>query len=460
MGKYRTEMDSLGPVRIADSVYYGAQTARARENFPVSGIGFPPAFIQALALIKGSAAQVNHDLGLLDEPRAEAILSAAEQVMAGDLMDQFVVDIFQTGSGTSTNMNMNEVIAGRANEILTGRRGGKDPVHPNDHVNLGQSSNDVIPSALHIAALRSIDDGLLPALATLGDALRDKSHQFRGVTKIGRTHLQDAVPLSLGDEFSGYARQLELAAERLNRCRPCLEELALGGTAVGTGVNTHREFAARVIGLIRERSGLPFREATNHFEAQGSQDAAVETSGVLKTVAVSLMKMANDIRLLASGPRCGLGEIRLPALQPGSSIMPGKVNPVIPEVVVQVSAQVMGNDLSISLGGQWGFLELNTMLPLIAHNLLQSISLLASAARLFAARCVTGIEADRKRCDALVERSLAMATFLVPRLGYDRAAEIAKQALAENKTVREVVLERGLMSEEGWERLVGGGPEA
>ena len=451
----RSETDSLGAVLVPADAYYGAQTQRAVENFPVSGLTFPPAFIRALGLVKKCAATVNRELGLLAPRLAEAIHKAAMEVVEGTLDGQFVLDVFQTGSGTSTNMNANEVIAGRANEILTGKRGGKSPVHPNDHVNLGQSSNDVIPSVIHIAALLSIRRGLIPALGVLHTSLLSKSNEFADVDKIGRTHLQDAVPMTLGQEFGGYARQVELGIIRVEATRKTLAELALGGTAVGTGLNAHPEFARRLIALLAEETGCPFREAVNHFEAQAARDAAVETSGALRTVAVSLAKIANDLRLLASGPRCGLGEIELPSLQPGSSIMPGKVNPVIPEVVIQVAAQVMGNDATIAFGGQAAFFELNTMLPVIAFNLLQSIELLTAAASLFAVKCVDGIRANREKCAANIERSLAMATPLVPAIGYDSAAEVSKEAYRTGKTIREVALEWNLLPPEKLEELLG-----
>lgn len=453
----RVEEDSLGRVEVPSEAYYGAQTLRARENFPISGIRFPSSFIRNLGRVKKHAARVNLELGLLDAGRAEAIAAAADEVVEGLLDGQFVLDVFQTGSGTSTNMNANEVIAGRANEILTGRRGGKSPVHPNDHVNLGQSSNDVIPSVLHMAALTEIRKRLVPALEGLAEALEEKALEFHDVAKLGRTHLQDAVPVTLGDEFGGYARQVRLGIRRLLATEERLSELALGGTAVGNGVNTHSEFARRVIARIAEETGLPFREAENHFEAQAAQDAAVEASGALRTVAVSLAKIANDIRWLASGPRCGLGEIELPSLQPGSSIMPGKVNPVIPEVVIQVAAQVTGNDVAVGIGGQGGYFELNTMLPVIAHNLLQSVELLASAASAFDVKCVRGIRADRERCAGMIERSLALSTYLVPAIGYDRAAALSKEAHRTGRTVREVALESGLLTEAELDELLPGG---
>lgn len=452
---YREEKDALGTVLVPADAYYGAQTQRAVDNFPVSGLRLPTAFIRALGLIKKCSAVVNMELGLLDTERGEAIFSAAREVTQGELDAQFPLDVFQTGSGTSSNMNANEVIAGRANEILTGKRGGKSPVHPNDHVNLGQSSNDVVPSVIHVSALTAVRNELLPALERLRSSLEDKAFEFHAVMKLGRTHLQDAVPITLGQEFSGYARQAELGIKRVRQAAESLAELALGGTAVGSGLNTHPEFARKVIALLSQETGCPFVEATNHFEAQAAQDAAVELSGALKTLAVSLIKIANDIRLLASGPRCGFGELNLPALQPGSSIMPGKVNPVLSEVVIQAAAQVIGNDAAITYGGQGGYLELNTMLPLIAHNLLQSIGLLTSSATLFAERCVRGVTANEEKCASHILRSLAMATYLAPLIGYDRAAEVAKKAQKTGKTVMEVVEEEKLLPEEEAERIFG-----
>ncbi|UCF92746.1 MAG: class II fumarate hydratase [Desulfobacterales bacterium] len=445
---YREEKDTLGTVRIPVSAYYGPQTQRAADNFPVGDLKLPVAFIHALALVKKYAARANMELGLLDAQRVEAIAQAAQEVVDSKFDDQFVVSVFQTGSGTSTNMNMNEVIASRANEIITGKKGGKAPVHPNDHVNLGQSSNDVIPSVIHIAALELIRKHLIPALDLLRQALAAKAEEFGDIRKIGRTHLQDAVPMILGQEFSGYTRQIELGIQRLQAVEERLAELALGGTAVGTGLNTHPEFAARVIALIAEHTHIAFREAVNHFEAQAAQDAAVETSGALKTIAVGLVKIANDIRFLSSGPRCGIGEINLPALQPGSSIMPGKVNPVIPEAVLQVAAQVMGNDTTIMLGGQSGNFELNVMLPVIAYNLLQSLTLLSAVTRVFAEKCIAGITANRQTCAAYIEKSLALVTRLVPELGYDRAAAIAQRAYETGKTIRQIVVEEKIRTED------------
>lgn len=451
---YREESDSMGKVLVPEEAYYGAQTQRAKENFSISALQFPSSFIRAIALIKKHAAQVNSELRLLDAGLSQRIVTAAQEVQEGKFDDQFVVDVFQTGSGTSTNMNVNEVIAGRANELLIGKRGGKSPVHPNDHVNLGQSSNDVIPSAIHVAAFLEIKDQLLPALELLHKELKEKSEIFCDIKKIARTHLQDAVPMSLGQEFSGYARQAELGIERLRAVEDRLSELALGGTAVGNGLNTHPQFALRVIAAISQETRFVFREARNHFEAQAAQDAVVETSGALKTIAVSLIKIANDIRWLASGPRCGLGEITLPSLQPGSSIMPGKINPVIPEMVLQVSAQVIGNDAAITQGGQAGNFELNVMLPLMAYNLIQSIQLLAGAARALAEKCIRGIEANRERCASTLEQSLALATAFVLAIGYDRAASLAKEAYEKNKTIREVAVERRVLPEKEIHRIL------
>ncbi len=453
----REETDSLGGIQVPADAYYGAQTKRAGENFPVSRLKLPPEFIHSLALIKKSAAAVNRELGLIPQEPARAIIQAAGEVMAGRFDAHFIVDVFQTGSGTSTNMNMNEVIATRANEILTGERTTRGAVHPNDHVNRCQSSNDVIPSTIHVAAMDAIGRRLLPALANLRQSLEDKAISFADIEKIGRTHLQDAVVMTLGNEFSGYAAQMEHAIQRMEAPQERLSKLALGGTAVGTGLNAHPEFAAKVIALVSESTGIPFSEAPNHFEAQGASDAAVETSAAAKTIAVSLVKIANDVRWLASGPRCGLGEIHLPELQPGSSIMPGKVNPVIPESVIQVGAQVIANDTAVTLGGQGGCFELNTMLPLIAHNLLQSLELLSNAANLLAQRCIRGISANRKQCAANVKKSLALATNLVPRLGYDRAAALAKKAYETNRTIEEAALEEKIMEPGALGQILYGG---
>ncbi len=454
MANFRTEKDSMGPMEVPSDAYYGAQTRRAELNFAISPLRMPRAFIRAMGLIKKAAAHVNRDLGLLDRERGDAIVQAASEVAEGKLDDQFVVDIFQTGSGTSTNMNANEVVAGRANEILGKGRGGKSPVHPNDAVNMGQSSNDVIPTAIHVAALEGIQTQLLPVFRHLHQKLDAKAKQLDAVVKIGRTHLQDAVPIRLGQEFSGYASQVAHGISRLDRACDALGELAIGGTAVGTGINTHAEFPDRMADRLSTETGQKFRAADNHFEAMANRDAAVEVSGALKTVAVSLSNIANNIRWLASGPRCGVGEIQIPELQPGSSIMPGKVNPVIPEAVLMVGAQVVGNDATIAWANALGSnFELNVMMPVIAYNLLQSIALIAGAASHLADRCIEaaddvkvsgairGVEADKKRCQELIEWSLAMCTALAPRIGYDAAAAIAKKAYALGKVVREVALE-------------------
>ena len=451
---YRLEKDSMGPVRVPRNAYYGAQTQRAVNNFPISGWRFPREFLQALGFIKQAAARVNNELRLLDERLARVIGKASEEVVQGRWDDQFVVDVFQTGSGTSTNMNANEVIANRANELLRERKGTYRPVHPNDHVNLGQSSNDVFPSAIHIASVILIEKKLVPALTNLQRLLRLKSKAFHSVLKIGRTHLQDATPIRLGQEFGGYARQVELALRRVREGLVSLSELPLGGTAVGTGMNTHPRFARKVIGIINEKTGCRFHEAADHFEAQGARDATVEMSGILKTVAVSLIKIANDIRWMGSGPRCGIGELHLPETQPGSSIMPGKVNPVIPESLIQVCSQVVGNDAAITLGGLSGNFELNVMMPLIAHNLLQSIDLLAKAIHNFAERCIEGLEADPTRCEEMIEKSLALATALTPKIGYDKAAQIAKKAYDLRKTIREVAEEEGTLSKQELDHLL------
>src|SRR5580704_12254311 len=437
---FRTEADSMGEMKVPADAYYGAQTARAVENFPISNLRFSRQFIKALGLIKKNAAVTNEGFGYVPPKIAKAIQQAAQEVIEGKWDHQFVVDIFQTGSGTSTNMNTNEVIANRACELIGGKRGDKS-VHPNDHVNCGQSSNDVIPTAIHLAALDAITHQLIPALTELHGALATKAKAFDSILKIGRTHLQDATPMRLGQEFSGYASQIEHGIARLKSLEKHLGELPLGGTAVGTGINTHLEFSRRTIAGIAAEIKLNLREAPNHFEAQGAIDALVEASGALKTVAVSLIKIANDVRWLGSGPRCGLGEIKLPATQPGSSIMPGKVNPVMCEMVIQVGAQVMGNDAAVTFAGTFGNFELNTMLPVAAHNLLQSIELLTSASHVFARRCISGLEADVQKCEGNIEQSLAMCTSLTPVIGYDKAAKIAKVAYESGRTVREVALE-------------------
>jgi fumarate hydratase class II len=460
----RIERDTMGDLAVPADAYYGVQTARAIENFPISSLRMPRSIIRAMGLIKRATASVNQSLGLLDKQSAEAIRKAATEVVEGKLDAEFPVDIFQTGSGTSTNMNTNEVISNRATELLGGARGSK-LVHPNDHVNLGQSSNDVIPTAIHIAAAETIQQQLIPALTRLHKALDRKAGEFDKIVKIGRTHLQDATPVRLGQEFGGYARQIELGLGRMKRAQEALSEVALGGTAVGTGLNCHPEFPARVMAIISKETGCLFKEAANHFEAQSTQDSLVEASGELRTLAVSLMKIANDIRWLGSGPRCGLGEITLPETQPGSSIMPGKVNPVIAESVTMVCAQVIGNDVTVMVGGQAANFELIVMLPVMAYNLLQSIELLATAADNFAVKCIEGIKANEGRCKSLIEQSLAMCTALAPEIGYEAAAKLAKDAYKSGKTVREVAKEQKILSEQRltelldpWRMTEPGGP--
>jgi fumarate hydratase, class II len=446
MADFRTEKDSMGEVRVPADAYWGAQTQRAIENFPVSGLRFPRRFIEALGIIKWAAARANAELGLLDPKRADAIQAAAEEVISGELDAHFPIDIFQTGSGTSTNMNANEVVAHRASEILSGEKTSKD-VHPNDHVNSGQSSNDVIPTAIHLSALGAIHGDLIPALTALRGGLGAKAEAWADVLKVGRTHLMDATPITFGQEFGGYATQIAKGIERLQDAVKRLSELALGGTAVGTGLNADERFAPRAIEIIAERTGLAVREADDHFEAQGGKDACVETSGALRTIAASMMKIANDLRWMGSGPRAGLGELKLPELQPGSSIMPGKVNPVIPEVVTQVAAQVFGNDVTVGMCGAMGNFELNVFMPLIARNLLESIQLLSSAARLLLEKCIEGLEPDADRARALVEQSFPIVTALVPAIGYDLCADISKEAFKTGRSIREVVLARGVLGE-------------
>ena len=440
--EYRIEKDSMGEVQVPADALYGASTQRAVDNFPISSHRFSRRFIWALGLQKGSAATVAADMGFRDEGLAAVVRQGADEVMDGSLDDQFVLDIFQTGSGTSTNTNANEVIAARANQIL-----GEDKVHPNDDVNFGQSSNDVIPTAIHVAAVAAIRDELVPALDRLANALNDKAVDFSDVVKSGRTHLMDATPVTLGQEFWGYQAQVRKGGGRLEKVLPELEELALGGTAVGTGINAPDGFAAAVISLMAERTGFPYREADDHFEAQGSKDAVVMTSGVLRTIAVSLFKIANDIRFLGSGPTSGISEIKIPSLQPGSSIMPGKVNPVMSEMMMQVAAQVIGNDVAIAWSGANGNFELNVMMPVMAHNLLESISLLTNACETFSERCIEGIEANIARAQELVEKNAIIVTALNPHIGYDNGAKIAKEAVATGRSVRELVLEAGLMTE-------------
>ena len=436
-GDVRIEHDSMGEVRVPRTAKWRAQTQRAVENFPISGARLERSHIEALARIKAAAAKVNASLGVLDADVADAIQSAADEVARGDWDEHFPIDVFQTGSGTSSNMNANEVLATLATERL-----GRD-VHPNDHVNASQSSNDVFPSSIHVAATAAVVRDLVPALQHLEQSLSRKESEFATVVKSGRTHLMDATPVTLGQEFGGYAAQVRLGVERLQASLPRVAELPLGGTAVGTGINTPAGFSAAVIAEVASATGLPLTEARNHFEAQGARDALVELSGQLRTVAVSLVKVANDLRWMSSGPRTGLAEIHLPDLQPGSSIMPGKVNPVIPEAVCMVCAQVIGNDSAIAFGGASGSFELNVMLPMLARNTLESIRLLANVSRLFADRCIDGITADADRCREYAESSPAVVTPLNRYIGYEAAAKVAKQSLAERKTIREVVLEQG-----------------
>ncbi|MEL6497888.1 MAG: class II fumarate hydratase [Planctomycetota bacterium] len=472
----RIEKDSMGEMSVPAAALYGASTQRAVLNFPISGRPVPGTVIRAYAVLKSACAQVNHGLGLLDERRANDIADACHEIESGlpdhgGLEDHFPVDIFQTGSGTSTNMNVNEVVAnlaclshgepiGRSKDPTWYKDtddGGSGGVHPNDHVNMGQSSNDTFPTAMHIAAARAITDHTLPNVSALAASLEAKAKAWDEVVKIGRTHLQDATPIRLGQEFGGYAAQLRHAETRLRRALETLAELPLGGTAVGTGINTHPEFGRRVAEAVAERTGIPFREAANHFEAQHAKDAFVEASGHLRTLAVSLSKIANDIRWLGSGPRCGIGELRVPAVQPGSSIMPGKVNPVICEAVIMVACQVAGNDHAVALGGFGGIgsiLDLNVAMPMMAANLLDSAELLAGACETLRTRLVDGLEPDRDRCAALIEGSLAMCTSLVPVIGYDASAKLAYQAYESGKTIRELALEQGLLPADDLEKLL------
>jgi fumarate hydratase class II len=453
-GGFRIEKDTLGEVRVPAEALWGAQTQRAVENFPVSGRRLPRRLIRALALIKKAAAGVNRETGALPAALADAIAAAAEEVAQGRHDDQFPVDVFQTGSGTSSHMNTNEVIANRAIDRLGGQRGSKTPVHPNDHVNRGQSSNDVFPSAVHVAAAEALEQDLLPALVVLEQSLRNKARALDDVVKIGRTHLQDAVPIRLGQEIGGWATMIANARRRLEGARPAVCELALGGTAVGTGLGAAPGFAPAVIDRLRRETGLPLTQAPDLREALATRDGLVELSAALRGLAVSLTKIANDVRWLASGPRCGLGELRLPELQPGSSIMPGKVNPVIPEMVLMVCAEVVGNDATVAWAGASGSFELNAAIPVIAWNVLASLELLSRAARLFATRCLDGLEANAERCAALVEQSLALATALVPRLGYDASAAIARESVATGKTVRELCREKKVLPEAELDRLL------
>jgi fumarate hydratase class II len=451
----RVERDSMGPMDVPAEALYGASTMRAVLNFPISNLKFPRAFVRALGLVKLAAAKTNMNLGLLDQKIGDAIVAAAQEVRDGNLDEHFVLDIFQTGSGTSTNTNANEVIANRASQILGGDLGSR-LVHPNDHVNMGQSSNDVIPTSIHLAALLAIKEDLIPGLNRLTSELKAKSEKFWPVIKTGRTHLQDATPIRLGQVFLGFAGQAENSVRRLGRAEDALAEVALGGTAVGTGVNTHPEFSAKTCQLLSEMTGVRIRETDNHFQAQAALDALVEASGTLKTVAVSMHKIANDVRLMACGPRAGLGEITVPEVQPGSSIMPGKVNPVISESVIQVVAQVFGNHEAVAMAGHGSYFELNTMMPVAAHNVLESISLLAASANNFAEQCVMGIEATDVGPDML-EKGLMLGTGLAPEIGYDAAAAIAKEAAATGKTIREVAKEKSDLSDADLDRLLDAG---
>jgi fumarate hydratase class II len=440
---YRVERDTMGKVPVPAGALWGAQTQRSLQNFRISSERMPLPLIHALALVKRAAASVNRDLGLLDTDRATAIIQAADEVISGAHDQEFPLVVWQTGSGTQTNMNMNEVLANRASELLGGARGVESKIHPNDDVNKGQSSNDVFPTAMHVAAVRALDLQLKPAIVALRDTLTTKTEQFSGIVKIGRTHLQDATPLTLGQEFSGYVSQLEHGVERISASLPHLYELALGGTAVGTGLNTHPEFGVRVAAELTSLTNMPFVTAPNKFEALAANDALVSAHGALKTLAVSLMKIANDIRWLASGPRCGIGELKIPENEPGSSIMPGKVNPTQSEAMTMVCCQVMGNDVAINMGGSLGNFELNVMKPLIIHNLLQSARLLGDAMTSFNEHCATGITPNVERIDELMRKSLMLVTALTPHIGYDKAAEIAKKAHREGTTLKEAAVALG-----------------
>jgi len=452
--EFRTESDTMGEMQVPADRYYGAQTARSLMNFKIGGERFPREVIYALGILKKAAALVNADLGTLPADKAELIVRAADEVIAGQLDEHFPLVVWQTGSGTQTNMNSNEVIANRAIELAGGVLGSKDPVHPNDHVNRAQSSNDTFPTAMHIAAVRQVHDRLIPMVSKLRDALAAKAKTFQDIAKIGRTHLMDATPLTLGDEFSGYAQQLTNGLARIDGCLPRLCQLALGGTAVGTGLNTHPEFAQRGAAKIAELTGLPFTSAPNKFEALAAHDAVVEASGVMKTLACSCMKIANDIRWLGSGPRCGLGEIALPANEPGSSIMPGKVNPTQAEAMTMVCCQVIGNDTAINVAGASGNFELNVYKPVMIFNLLQSIRLLADACESFTDHCVVGIEPNRERIEELLNQSLMLVTALNPHVGYDNAAKIAKKAHADGTSLKEAALALGLLTAEQFDQWV------
>ncbi|MDP2138749.1 MAG: class II fumarate hydratase [Candidatus Didemnitutus sp.] len=441
----RTDRDSMGELPVPDEALYGASTQRAVLNFPISGRPLPAPFIRGLGLVKWACARANEELGLLPPEKSGLLQQVALEIAGGGLSEHFPIDVFQTGSATSANMNVNEVIANRASQLAGRPIGSKEPLHPNDDVNLGQSSNDVIPTALHLSVAVELQNSLLPALVALAAALDAKAEAWSSIMKIGRTHLMDATPLTLGQEFSGYAAQVSKSVERGRRAIGVVSELALGGTAVGTGLNTHAEFGGRVARILSEKTGIPFREAANHFEAQGARDDCVEVAGQLATIAASLTKIANDIRWLGSGPRAGLGELVLPATQPGSSIMPGKVNPVMSEMLVQVCLYVQGLTQTVQLAGREGHFELNATLPLMAHCLHESVHCLANGVRVFTAKCVLGLEPDPARCNEHMERSLMLATALNPHLGYDLATEVAKEAHASGRTLREIVLKRQLL---------------
>ena len=453
MTDFRTEKDSLGEVQVPTDAWYGAQTQRALDNFPISGTRFSRRFIQALGIVKLSAAEANKELGLLDEEKSNAIIEISRKVIAGDYDDQFILDIYQTGSGTSSNMNANEVIANLATDQLGGETGSK-LIHPNDHVNMSQSSNDVIPTAMHVAARTALEEDLIPALQELKDALLYKANEFDDVIKSGRTHLMDATPVRLGQEFGGYAEQISKGIDRVRRASEELSELPLGGTATGTGINCPPGFAEKAIEQIQKETGHEFKEAVNHFEAQAAKDAYVMASGALNTIAVSLMKIANDIRHLSSGPTSGLAEIRLPAVQPGSSIMPGKVNPVMSEALMMVAARVMGNHTTITIGAQHGNFELNVMMPVMTHAMLESIGILSGGIEAFRIRCLVAIEADRDRCRELLELNPSIATALNQSIGYDKASEVAKKAAAEKRSVRDIVVEMGLLSDDELDQVL------
>tara|TARA_Y100001968_G_scaffold115087_1_gene104470 strand:- start:3151 stop:4548 length:1398 start_codon:yes stop_codon:yes gene_type:complete len=450
----RIEKDTMGEMELPDDSYYGAQTQRAYQNFQVSNHKIPRPMIASIAMIKRSAAIVNHKLGFLDSQIKDAIVRSSDEVIQGKFDNQFIVDIYQTGSGTSSNMNANEVIANRACEILNGKRGDKNLVHPNDHINFGQSSNDVIPTSIHIAVSIEITKRLIPELNELKKSLNKKSKEFDNIIKIGRTHLQDATPITLGQEFSGYVKMIENSIVRINSNLPFLYQLAQGGTAVGTGINTHKDFGKLIAKEISKITNLNFREADNHFEAQATQDSIVHLSGSLKTLSVSLYKIANDIRWLGSGPRSGLGELILPAVQPGSSIMPGKVNPVICESLIQVTSQVIGYDNAITLGGLGGVFELNLMLPLIGSNVLESINILSNGMNMFRTKLLDDLQANEEKCMGYIEDSLAMCTTLAPIIGYDKAAQIAKKAYQTDKTVREICLQEDVLSKEELQNIL------